>query len=220
MRIKVVTFDAAGTLIYLADSPGKTYAETALQFGYAFDPKLMQTAFLRAWNAAKRPAEIFGPRQDDGKGWWRDLVYSTLQHAGYSVEPFDQYFELVYSRFTEPGVWRLYPGVHEALTKLHQAGFRLGIISNFDRRLYLILQQLEILNLFEHLVISGEVGAEKPSPKIFEEAVSRFGVLKGEVLHVGDDPALDIAGAQAAGIECLILDHAEMGALFRILNFS
>ncbi|MBV9672886.1 MAG: HAD-IA family hydrolase [Verrucomicrobia bacterium] len=219
MKIKVVTFDAAGTLISLTEAPGKTYADAAVQFGFALDPTLMQKSFQRVWKSAKRPADILGPRQDDGKEWWRDLVYSTLQHAGYSIEPFTQYFEAVYSRFTEAGVWRLYPGVQEALTKLHQANFRLGVISNFDRRLYLILEHLKILNLFEHIVISSEVGAEKPSGRIFEEAVSRFGVSKDELLHVGDDPLLDTAGAQAAGIKCLILDHADIDVLFRALNY-
>lgn len=57
-----------------------------------------------------------------------------------------------------------------------------------------------LADAFEHVVVSGEVRARKPSPAIFERAISLLGVAPSSVLHVGDDPKADIAGATAAGL--------------------
>ena len=53
---------------------------------------------------------------------------------------------------------------------------------------------------FAHHVCSRDVGAAKPDPRIFLAAVGRLGVAAHEVLHVGDDPELDVAGAHRAGL--------------------
>lgn len=45
-----------------------------------------------------------------------------------------------------------------------------------------------------------EFGVAKPDPRIFLAACERLGCAPGEVLHVGDDPLLDVAGAQSAGL--------------------
>jgi putative hydrolase of the HAD superfamily len=49
-------------------------------------------------------------------------------------------------------------------------------------------------------VSAREVGASKPQPAIFRAAVEKLGVAPHEVLHVGDDPVLDVGGARAAGL--------------------
>jgi len=53
---------------------------------------------------------------------------------------------------------------------------------------------------FEHVVVSGEVRSRKPSRAIFEHATSLLEVPPSSVLHVGDDPEADVAGAAAAGL--------------------
>lgn len=53
---------------------------------------------------------------------------------------------------------------------------------------------------FAHHVCSRDVGAAKPDPRIFHAAVAQFGVAAHEVLHVGDDPGLDVIGARRAGL--------------------
>ena len=77
------------------------------------------------------------------------------------------------------------------------------------RRRAEFLEDLGIRGYFEQVVISSEVGADKPSLKIFREALSRFQVPADEMLHVGDDEATDGAGARAAGIQAVIVDDSE-----------
>ena len=67
------------------------------------------------------------------------------------------------------------------------AGLKLGIVSNFDTRLRPILKELSLDQLFDAIVISAEVGVEKPNPTIFEAACQQLGVLPEEAVHVGDD---------------------------------
>jgi putative hydrolase of the HAD superfamily len=50
------------------------------------------------------------------------------------------------------------------------------------------------------VVISEEVGFEKPDPKIFEVALKELGVKPGEAVYVGDTPETDVLGANASGL--------------------
>ena len=203
--IRTITFDAANTLIRLTSPASQTYAEVAGRFGAVLDPLRLNQAFLRAWKELPRLPDQSGPRADDGRSWWRDLVATTLSIAEYRVDPFPDYFAAVYEEFTRPGIWQLKPGVTQVLGAFRQAGIRLGVVSNFDRRLYSILKILGILDQFEHVIISSEVGADKPSPRIFGEVLQRFQIHPNEVLHVGDEEEIDGIGARSAGISAFIL---------------
>jgi putative hydrolase of the HAD superfamily len=205
--IRVVTFDAAGTLIRLIKPPGVTYAESAKLFGYQLDPERLQVAFGAAWKTLAPPEETPGPSPDDDRGWWKELVSWTVQEAGYRIEPFDAYFDDVYATFARPGIWKLFPGIPAILAELTRLKIRLGVISNFDRRLYPVLGHLGILEAFENIIISSEVGASKPAARIFLEAARRFQVEPAEILHVGDDADLDEKGALSAGCKSFLIDH-------------
>jgi putative hydrolase of the HAD superfamily len=214
--IRVVTFDAAGTLIRLVRPPGLVYADTARRFGYDLDPVRVQNAFRIAWESFPEPPESDTPRPDDDCGWWRGLVAETMNGAGYRIEPFDDYFETVYEQFRRPGVWELFPGVAGILSELRRLSIRLGMISNFDRRLYDVLACLNVRDLFEHVIISSEIGIRKPAARIFEVAVRRFAVAPGEILHVGNEPDADFAGASRAGFQALLVGGARADLAARI----
>jgi putative hydrolase of the HAD superfamily len=209
--IRVVTFDAGNTLIRLSRPVGVTYAAVAKRFGAELNPIDLEHGFRAAWKTASRLPDVPGPRPDDGRSWWRDIVLQTLENARVEVEPFNDFFDAVYQEFALPGVWRLEAGALELLQDLRGAGFRLGIISNFDLRLYEILRHVGILDLLEHIVVSSQVGGDKPSPRIFEEALRRFAVEPTELLHVGDDEKTDGDGARAVGIQTFILGFAGSG---------
>ena len=148
------------------------------------------------------------PREDDDKDWWRELVDCVLQRVAPATKELDRdaFFEAAYSHFAEAGVWELYPEVIDVLTEL-EPDFRLAVISNFDGRLRMILEQLGISKLFSTLAISSEIGADKPDPFIFQRAAELCGVAPSEALHVGDDPVRDWEGAARAGIAVFQLER-------------
>ncbi|PYK24963.1 MAG: hydrolase, partial [Verrucomicrobia bacterium] len=130
----------------------------------------------------RRPA-IEGPRENDDKGWWRELVSRVFDQVAPSLSEFDRdnFFEVAYEHFAEPGVWELYPEVLGVLDELVPR-FQLAVISNFDGRLRLILQHLGISKYFAHIFISSELGADKPDPEIFRRALNLIHLNVNEVL--------------------------------------
>lgn len=208
--IKAVFFDAVGTLIHLPRSVGEHYREVASRFGANLDAAALDKAFRQAWADSPGRTREQGPRDDDDKGWWRGLVGRVLRIVltAEEAKSLDEaaYFEAVYAHFAEPGVWEAYPDAHPTLEKLRDAGLALGVISNFDRRLYRVFEHLALTPYFDAMIISSEVGADKPDPLIFQRALSALKVASEETLHVGDDPKRDW-GAEALGLRVFRLDR-------------
>lgn len=186
---------------------GYHYRLVARRHGMVWDEREVNGAFGAAWKAMPAPVTTRVLRPDDDRGWWRELVWRVLDEmkpeAGFDRERF---FVDLYGHFAEPGVWELYPEVRDVLARLRER-FKLGIVSNFDGRLRSLLAQFGILDLFEVVAISSEVGADKPDPFLFEAALAMAGVRADEALHVGDDPVHDWEGAEAAGIRCFRLER-------------
>lgn len=206
---RVIFFDAAGTLLHLPRGVGWHYRDVALRHGADLSEESLNRAFRAAWRTVDAPGETRAPRADDDRGWWRALVFQVLDAcaAGASMDR-TVYFEELWEEFAKPGVWELYPETREVLSAL-RGRFRLGVLSNFDSRLRRILPDLGIGEFFEEMILSSEVGAEKPSAVIYEEAVRRFGVRADEALHVGDEPEADWRGAADAGLQVFELRRPE-----------
>ena len=206
--IRAILFDAAGTLFYLTKTVGDHYAYVGREVGLDLDAQKLESAFHAAWKQLPRRPAIDGPRKDDDKGWWRELVRRVFDQVAPSVSELDRdnFFEVAYEHFAEPGVWELYPEVPEVLEQLRPR-FQLAIISNFDGRLRFILQHLGISNYFSYIFISSELGADKPDPEIFRRALKLIHLNADEVLHVGDDPERDWNAASAAGLSVFRLDR-------------
>ena len=96
--------------------------------------------------------------------------------------------------------FELLPGVVDALRRLRALGLALAVVANWDFSLHEHLERAGLTRWFDVVIVSAEVGTRKPDPKPFLEALRRVGVAPARAVHVGDDPALDEAGARAAGM--------------------
>jgi putative hydrolase of the HAD superfamily len=212
--IRVIFFDAVGTLFRLTKTVGDHYAYVGHEVGLDLDARTLERAFHAAWKQMPQRAAIDGPRENDDKGWWRQLVDRVLDQVARSLSEIDRdnFFEIAYEHFAEAGVWELYPEVLEVLEKL-QPRFQLAVISNFDGRLRLILQHLGISKFFAHVFISSELGADKPDPEIYRRAVKLMNLKLSEVLHVGDDSKRDWEAASSAGLSIFRLDRSKNSLL-------
>ena len=205
---KAIFFDAADTLIYLTKTVGHHYALVGEELGLKLDAKKFDDAFFLAWKQMPPRAAIDGPRENDDKDWWRQLVDLIFEEVAPSTGELDRdnFFEIAYEHFAEAGVWELYPEVVEVLESLHPR-FQLAVVSNFDGRLRVILERLGISKFFSHVFVSSEIGADKPDPEIFRHALRFIDLKPDQVMHVGDDAVRDWQAASAAGLSIFQLDR-------------
>lgn len=208
--IRVVFFDAAETLFHVDGSVAEIYLRHAVHFGYQAKPdslSLISQAFMRAFHDAPPPvfavAESAQIKQSE-RLWWFDVVHNVFYRVG-MFERFDEFFDHVFELFADPASWKLYPEVLPTLRELRSRGLELGIVSNFDSRLFTVLRGLGLADLFDTVTISSLAHAAKPSPKIFELALEQHAVEPGEAMHVGDSVRDDVEGATKAGLAAVLL---------------
>ena len=206
--LKAISFDAVGTLFYLTQTVGDHYALVGSEVGLTLDAGQLDRAFHIAWKQMPARPAINGPRSNDDKDWWRELVNRVLDQVAPALSELDRdnFFEIAYEYFAEAGVWELYPEVIDVLEQLRPL-FSLAVISNFDGRLRFILEHLGISKYFRHIFISSELGADKPDPEIFRRALKLIDLKPNEILHVGDDSERDWKAASAAGLSIFRLER-------------
>jgi putative hydrolase of the HAD superfamily len=101
----------------------------------------------------------------------------------------------------------LFDDVIPALTHLRELGLILGLISNVDRDIAPLYQELGLSAWLQVVVTSQEVGFNKPQPEIFQEALKKAGVKPSEAIYVGDQHQIDVVGANGAGMRGILLDR-------------
>jgi putative hydrolase of the HAD superfamily len=94
-----------------------------------------------------------------------------------------------------------------ALESLNVGGYTLALISNVMRTpgvsLRQMLERFRLLRYFQHTTFSDEVRIRKPAPEIFHLTLRAVAGEPKTSVHVGDDPILDVQGAQAAGMRVI-----------------
>jgi putative hydrolase of the HAD superfamily len=212
-RFKAVLFDAAGTLFRVRGSVGEAYAAVAARHGAAVEAGEIENRFRSVFRAMPPmcfPGVTGEDLLDHERAWWRKVVSAAF--AGSRFDSFETFFSDLFDYFARADSWELYPDVIPALSGLHERHLQLAIVSNFDSRLTRVCQDLDIAPFFDAVVMSGQVGCAKPDPRIFAIALERLGVSSAESLHIGDSEALDVEGAQAAGLRALLIDRAADGS--------
>jgi HAD superfamily hydrolase (TIGR01509 family) len=104
----------------------------------------------------------------------------------------DRAFEVFYSARNEV---ELYPDALGALQKL-STRWPIAAVTNGNADLH----RIGLGDHFVAFVSARNFGKAKPDPAIFLRAATHLGIPAGEVAHVGDDPELDVRGAQRAGM--------------------
>jgi putative hydrolase of the HAD superfamily len=99
----------------------------------------------------------------------------------------------------------------DALLAVRARGVWVVAVSNWDVSVLEVLEQTGLAPLLDGTVSSAAIGVAKPSPAVFEHALSLVGARAADALHVGDSVSEDVAGARAAGIEPLLIDRAGEG---------
>lgn len=208
MAIKAVFFDAGGTLFQPYPSVGELYANTAAKFGGGeFEPEAIEAGFQVAWKRRNGLASL-GDETSEQKEreWWYSLVSEVFKPLG-AVPKFDDFFDELQRLFVKKESWFIFPDTIKTLEFLRKRGVKRGVVSNWDLRLNQVLRNLGLTDYFDFVVGSSFIGATKPHPKIFEEALHLSNCRAEEAIHVGDTFEEDFLGAQALGIHAYLIDR-------------
>jgi FMN hydrolase / 5-amino-6-(5-phospho-D-ribitylamino)uracil phosphatase len=119
------------------------------------------------------------------------LTAHALEH-GYDERTAAQAFEVFLAARNEVA---LFPDVLPALRQLGER-YRLASFSNGNAD----LGRIGLRDLFGVSLNARQVGAAKPAAHCFQVLAARLALAPAQILHVGDDPQLDIEGARVAGL--------------------
>lgn len=89
--------------------------------------------------------------------------------------------------------------------------FPLGIVSlvMYSPPFLKFLKKHGILNFFDVIVVSADIGYRKPHPNIFLAALEKMKVKPYEAVFIGDDPIKDILGAKNIGMKTILIKQKE-----------
>ncbi|CAN5205077.1 hypothetical protein BH18ACT14_BH18ACT14_09360 [soil metagenome] len=190
--LDVVTLDALGTLVELAD-PVPGLRRALATHGVEREDADVADAFaaeveyyLPRAHIGSDPEKLTTLRQDCAR------VFLEACQAGLDPTVFAPDFDAAIE-------FRLLPDVVPALDALQAAGFSLACVANWDISLTTHLEGLGLAQRFHATVSSAEAGAQKPAPRPFELALERLGAQASRAIHCGDSDA-DREGAARAGL--------------------
>ena len=207
MRYKLVLIDLDDTLFDYPKTEKTAFRNTFEELGFFVESEL--------GNAKKE--EIYEKIKDRYKDvnlqLWKDLEKGAVDKDRLKVVRFEKIieeFDLKYNPYemSELYLKKLGEGIFpfEATEKLCEylhSKYKVGIITNGIKEVqHSRIENSAISKYIDKIIISDEVGVNKPDKRIFEYAINYFEIMdKSEVIMIGDSLGADIKGGQNAGID-------------------
>ncbi|HEX9012915.1 MAG TPA: HAD family phosphatase [Anaerolineaceae bacterium] len=180
-ELAALVFDLGGVLIRWDP---RTLYRKLLPDDQAVEHFLSEVGFYE-WNLAN----------DAGQPFAETVPALCARHPAYAelIQAYDARYEEALSAPIEPSV--------EILRELHAAGYPLYALSNWPaEKFYLVRPRLAFLDLFDDILVSGDVKLIKPDPRIYHLMLERIGRPAGECLLIDDTPG-NIQAAAALGFQ-------------------
>lgn len=207
--VKAVSFDAGFTLFEPHPSVGDVYALVGKRFGIESEPDALTARFFEVWK--KRIAEErcknedFFSDEERSRQWWYNIVRDTFRHLTRDEQRLEALAEACFMEYGTGAWWRVFPEVRPLLEALRQQGYRLAVLSNWDKRLEQTLRDLELDHFFDVVCISTLLGVSKPRPEAYAKLAGALDLPAKDILHIGDAPEEDYYGPQRVGMQSLLV---------------
>ena len=207
MNYKLVLIDLDDTLFDYPKTEKTAFRNTFEELGFFVESDL---------EYAKKE-EIYEKLKDRYKDvnlqLWKDLEKGAVDKDRLKVVRFEKIieeFDLKYNPYemSELYLKKLGEGIFpfEATEKLCEylhSKYKVGIVTNGIKEVqHSRIENSTIAKYIDKIIISDEVGVNKPDKRIFEYAMNYFEIMdKSEVIMIGDSLGADIKGGQNAGID-------------------
>lgn len=210
---KLITFDITGTLLKYRSSPATEYCNVLKKYGIGVKLSTLEDLINKNWIFMTKAHPNFG--LNTGLGWenyWRNYAQNVFSKT-FEIEnvvsnvPLGIIIDDLMMTYSTGETFELQNGTIELLEYLNKEQVPLGVMSNYDPRIKLMLKNLNLSHYFKFILSSYEVQSEKPDIRIFREAESYVNKCLNRklFLHIGDSYLLDFMGAMNAGWSaCLV----------------
>lgn len=214
--IRAVFLDLYNTICYFHPSREERQQAACRAHGLEVSITAIQRAYVTGeeyWTQQNAQQAVARLPEDERQAFYTEYERFLLHQAGLEVSP--ELAREIYNHYTKSArSLRLYADVLPVLAGLRGRGLQVGIISNNDRAVEPICEDL-LLSPHLHLALSSHIfGCEKPDPRIFQAALDGLQVSGAEAVHVGDQYHSDIVGALAAGIHPILIDRSGLVGAF------
>ena len=207
MSYKLVLIDLDDTLFDYPKTEKTAFRNTFEELGF----------FVKSELSNDKKEEIYEKIKDRYKDvnlqLWKDLEKGVVDKDRLKVVRFEKIieeFDLKYDPYemSELYLKKLGEGIFpfEATEKLCEylhSKYKVGIVTNGIKEVqHSRIENSAIAKYIDKIIISDEVGVNKPDKRIFEYAMNYFEIMdKSEVIMIGDSLGADIKGGQNAGID-------------------
>ncbi len=215
--LKALFLDLGGTLIHARGGVGLVYVSLAEKYGIQLDLGEIGTRFFKVFErrqqeALDRNELAYGTSDAEARTFWREMVSEVFEPAKIEPQTLKKIFEDLYEFFATGEAWEIYPDVVPLLDAAGAQNIKTVLVSNWDSRLDVLLDALELTDRFDAIIGSYAVKVEKPDPAIFRAALAAINEEpdSDRILHIGDSYKADVLGARQAGLSALHLDRKEV----------
>ncbi len=160
----------------------------------------------KAYHLANKTFMRTRPGEISKRSCFCDYVSLFLAFAGLDEKAYLDPVSSSLHDFGKEVRWMKYPFTDEVVSSLKRRGIRTGLISNWDSGCRGLLEGNGLAGQFDPLIISSEVGLEKPDKRIFELALEQSGADADECIYVGDNYYDDVLGASGVGIRTILIN--------------
>ncbi len=207
MRFRAVLFDAGETLVHVDPTFPGLFSQVLSREGIerdAADVQVASKAVFHRFSEAAAEKDLWTTSPEKSARFWKGVYVRMLEALG--LPSSDGLPDRLYETFTDLENYALFDDVRPVLTELAPRAL-LGVVSNFEPWLDDLLLTRGVRDMFTVCVISGNVGIEKPDPRIYEIALQEAGVAARDAAYVGDNPEFDVWPAIEVGMTPVLVDR-------------
>lgn len=207
--LRAVFFDVGNTLLRPHPSVSEVVRQVLAEEGHIRDLSAIDSFMPLVdgyYEDRYRSDDTFWTSEEETSAVWVGMYSLLCRELGIEVSA-ECIARRVYDEFGDADRWRFYDDVLPAFERIRRRGLKVGLISNWDKRLTGLMEGLGASDLLDTVVSSADVGLRKPDPRIFLMACERLGVAPSEAAHVGDHHYADILGASSVGMTPVLIDR-------------